>query len=536
MSTNQTFLIFVIAIILLTSVIGIVGRYMSRQRLFKSMETLWQTISPLESFIRPNSHFDYEYKLYKDKFESHSLVDDKTWSDLNMNAIFHKMNYNLTAIGEMKLYACLRGMLSISNKSLLSLFNDSAEFRKNVTYHLALIGKTVYPTFPDQITPVKRQNILFLCPFLPVISFAVIFINSQVGILLFLMSCLFNIILSATLKRTYEDDLKSIFYASNVLKQGYTISKIKHAPQPQVNFKQFRTARHLTSVLAEVNDEDIGAMVIKLVKLIFMLDYVLFHSIQKSYTTHMNELKNCFDYIAELDNHYALAMYRRTLECYTEPQIDDSNDGIVFSELTHPLIADAVANDFSLSQNILLTGSNASGKSTFMKSIAINIILASAIQTVTASKFVYQPGIVFTSMANADDVLSGDSYFMAELKSIKRIVEIPDNQKIYCFIDEIFKGTNTTERIAASESVLSFLHEKSNFRVIAATHDIELAELLKQRYENYHFNEVIENNNIHFDYKIKPGKANTRNAIELLKITSFPAKIYERAKDNVSNG
>ncbi|MEZ2005416.1 MutS family DNA mismatch repair protein, partial [Staphylococcus aureus] len=75
----------------------------------------------------------------------------------------------------------------------------------------------------------------------------------------------------------------------------------------------------------------------------------------------------------ELDNHYALAMYRRTLECYTEPQIDDSNDGIVFSELTHPLIADAVANDFSLSQNILLTGSNASGKSTFMKSIAINI-------------------------------------------------------------------------------------------------------------------------------------------------------------------
>lgn len=370
----------------------------------------------------------------------------------------------------------------------------------------------------------------------PVISFAVIFINSQVGILLFLMSCLFNIILSATLKRTYEDDLKSIFYASNVLKQGYTISKIKHAPQPEVNFKQFRTARHLTSVLAEVNDEDIGAMVIKLVKLIFMLDYVLFHSIQKSYTTHINELKNCFDYIAELDNHYALAMYRRTLECYTEPQIDDSNDGIVFSELTHPLIADAVANDFSLSQNILLTGSNASGKSTFMKSIAINIILASAIQTVTASKFVYQPGIVFTSMANADDVLSGDSYFMAELKSIKRIVEIPDNQKIYCFIDEIFKGTNTTERIAASESVLSFLHEKSNFRVIAATHDIELAELLKQRYENYHFNEVIENNNIHFDYKIKPGKANTRNAIELLKITSFPAKIYERAKDNVSNG
>ncbi|WP_049283943.1 MutS-related protein [Staphylococcus argenteus] len=533
MSTNQTFLIFVVAVILIASIVGIIGRYMSRQKLFKSMETLWQTISPLETFIRPNSHYDYEYQLYKDNYKPYTLVDDKTWSDLNMSAIFHQMNYNLTAIGEMKLYSCLRGMLTITNKSLLNLFNDNAEFRQHVTFHLALLGKSVYPTFPDQITPVKHHTLLMLCPFLPIITFAIIFINAQVGILLFLLSCLFNIILSAILKRTYEDDLKSIFYASNVLKHGYAISKVKHAPQPEVNFKHFRTARHLTSVLAEVNEEDIGAMVIKLVKLIFMLDYLLFHTIQKSYTTHMKELKNCFDYIAELDNHYSLAMYRRTLDVYTEPRIDETKNSIEFTELTHPLISDAIANDFSLSQNILLTGSNASGKSTFMKAIAINLILAKTTHTVTATKFVYQPGNVFTSMANADSVLSGDSYFMAELKSIKRIVNISGNQNIYCFIDEIFKGTNTTERIAASESVLSFLNQKPNFKVIAATHDIELAELLKNQYSNYHFNEVIENNKIHFDYKIKPGKANTRNAIELLRITSFPEQIYQRAKDNV---
>ena len=90
----------------------------------------------------------------------------------------------------------------------------------------------------------------------------------------------------------------------------------------------------------------------------------------------MKELKNCFDYIAELDNHYSLAMYRRTLDVYTEPRIDETKNSIEFTELTHPLISDAIANDFSLSQNILLTGSNASGKSTFMKAIAINLILA----------------------------------------------------------------------------------------------------------------------------------------------------------------
>ena len=156
-----------------------------------------------------------------------------------------------------------------------------------------------------------------------------------------------------------------------------------------------------------------------------------------------------------------------------------------------------------------------------MKALAINLILAQTIETATADAFSYRPGLVYTSMANADDVLSGDSYFMAELKSIRRLFDIETHMPVYCFIDEIFKGTNTTERIAASESVLSYLNHQPEYRIVAATHDIELSELLKDE--------------IHFDYKIKKGKANTRNAIELLRITNFPNKIYKRAKDQVKD-
>lgn len=138
-------------------------------------------------------------------------------------------------------------------------------------------------------------------------------------------------------------------------------------------------------------------------------------------------------------------------------------------------------------------------------------------------------------MANADDVLSGDSYFMAELKSIRRLFDIETDMPVYCFIDEIFKGTNTTERIATSESVLSYLDKELDYRVIAATHDIELSELLQPDYHNYHFNESIENNEIYFDYKIKEGKANTRNAIELLRITRFPNTIYKTHNNKLIN-
>src|SRR5699024_6902109 len=204
-------------------------------------------------------------------------------------------------------------------------------------------------------------------------------------------------------------------------------------------------------------------------------------------------------------------------------------------DVTHPLLTNAVPNTLTIDFQMLLTGSNASGKSTYMKAIALNLILAQTVQTVTANKFKYKPGSVFTSMANQDDVISGESYFMTELKAIRRLFNGQNNNYRYYFIDEIFKGTNTSERIAASESVLRYLNQQPNTRIMAATHDIELASLLQPDYKNYHFNETISDNEIHFDFIIKSGKANTRNAIELLRITDFPTPIYERAKNNVEH-
>lgn len=533
MSTHQTFLLLVACILLITFLVSIISRWVNRHQLYRKMEELWRYCLPIETFIRPNSRFDYQYETYQHQYEPESLIDDKTWSDLNMDNVFNTANFNLSAIGEMRFYASLRGMFHITNAKILTLFNEHDNFRQKVSYHLALLGKTIYPMFPDQITSIQRNKWLMLCPFLPFITFAIIFIEVQTGVLLFLASIMFNIVLSARLKRTYEDDLKSLFYSSNVLQQSYAISKLQDAPQPNVDFKHFKVARRFTGVLVDINEQDIGGAVIKLIKLTFMLDYVLFHAIQKSYHQYIDELMACYDYLGMLDNHYSLALYRRTLENYCEPEVTNNNQ-VEFTNLTHPLLDEAVPNDFNWSNHILLTGSNASGKSTFMKAVAINLILAQSINTVMASTFKYQPGYVLTSMANADDVLSGESYFMAELKSIKRIVALSTKRPVYCFIDEIFKGTNTTERIAASESVLTYLQHQSNFNIIAATHDIELADLLHNTFNNYHFNEVIEANEIHFDYKIKPGKANTRNAIELLRITEFPQSIYQRAKNAVT--
>lgn len=537
MTNNQTLVLIILTFIILITLVNVIISIIERRKQIAKINTLWDNKLKLESFIRPNSRFDAQYRTYRDHYNKQSFIDDKTWSDLNMDTLFHKINFNFTAIGEMRLYATLRGMFKVNQTSLINMFKDNKVFRLNVSYILSKIGKNVYPLFPDQMLPSKRNILLMFCPLLPFIGFAFIFLIPSKGILICLTFMILNAILSFKLKKSYDQDLKSIFYTANVIKQSQALSKIESTPAISVDFTHFKASRRFSGLLARVESQDMVSSIIMFIKLVFMIDYVLFHLIQRSYFKYQEEVMACYDYISILDNHYSIAMYQHTLTHYCYPKINNNINGLQMKSIIHPLLDEenAIANTIDISNHILLTGSNASGKSTFMKAVALNLILAQSIQTATAHSFIYQPGYVMTSMANADDVLSGDSYFMSELKSIRRLFNTYQCNKIYCFIDEIFKGTNTTERIAASESVLSYLDNQKAYQVIAATHDVELSILLENTYNNYHFNESIQENSIFFDYKIKPGKANTRNAIELLRITQFPIDIYQRAQQNIRN-
>lgn len=537
MTNNQTLVLIILTFIILITLVNVIISIIERRKQIAKINTLWDNKLKLESFIRPNSRFDAQYHAYRDYYNEQSFIDDKTWSDLNMDTLFHKINFNFTAIGEMRLYATLRGMFKVNQTSLINMFKDNKVFRLNVSYILSKIGKNVYPLFPDQMLPTKRNILLMFCPLLPFIGFAFIFLNPSKGILICLTFMILNAILSFKLKKSYDQDLKSIFYTANVIKQSQALSKIESTPAISVDFTHFKASRRFSGLLARVESQDMASSIIMFIKLVFMIDYVLFHLIQRSYFKYQEEVMACYDYISILDNHYSIAMYQHTLTHYCNPKINHNMNGLQMKSIIHPLLDEenAIANTIDISNHILLTGSNASGKSTFMKAVALNLILAQSIQTATAHSFIYQPGYVMTSMANADDVLSGDSYFMSELKSIRRLFNTHQCNKIYCFIDEIFKGTNTTERIAASESVLSYLDNQKAYQVIAATHDVELSTLIENTYNNYHFNESIQENSIFFDYKIKPGKANTRNAIELLRITQFPIDIYQRAQQNIRN-
>ena len=135
---------------------------------------------------------------------------------------------------------------------------------------------------------------------------------------------------------------------------------------------------------------------------------------------------------------------------------------------------------------MLLTGSNASGKSTFLKTVAVNMVLSETLCFACADSFTTAYHRIYSSMSLSDDLLAGDSFFLAEIKALKRILEAKESIaeiRVACFIDEVLKGTNTVERIAASAEILKYLKDNGVF-AMAATHDRELTEILKAEYEN----------------------------------------------------
>jgi DNA mismatch repair ATPase MutS len=188
--------------------------------------------------------------------------------------------------------------------------------------------------------------------------------------------------------------------------------------------------------------------------------------------------------------------------------------------LYHPLLEEPVLNDAAITRNSLISGSNASGKSTFIKAVAINGILAQTINTCTAARFQLRPALVVTSMAARDNILAGESYFIAEIRSLKRLVVQAQRHYCLCFVDEILKGTNTTERIAASTAILRQFSTLDSLCLVA-THDIELTVLLSDLFDNYHFKEQVTDEGVSFDYLIQSGPSRTRNAIKLLATMGF---------------
>lgn len=276
-------------------------------------------------------------------------------------------------------------------------------------------------------------------------------------------------------------------------------------------------------------------MIIEYVKIQFLVEPIIVFSALKNLRNNRNDIQNLYEYFGKIDLAISIASLRHGLKYFCKPKISPDFKGIGFIDIYHPLIPNCIPNTMAATeQSIILTGSNMSGKSTFIRSVTINTLFAQTINTCFATDFQLSPLQILSAIRISDDVLSGKSYYFEEVLAINKMVkESQTGIKTLFLLDEIFKGTNTIERIAAGKAVLSYICKNGNI-VFVSTHDIELTGLLGHNYDLFHFTEIVVDGVVHFDYKLKNGELKTRNAIKILEINGYPEDLIKEANE-ISN-
>ena len=238
-------------------------------------------------------------------------------------------------------------------------------------------------------------------------------------------------------------------------------------------------------------------------------------------------LREWIDIWSEIEVLLSLSVVGHTRETCCFPEILDGAPHIETADLTSLLIPEdtAIPNDTALeAETRIITGSNMSGKTTYMRTLASAAVLAYAGAPVCARQFALTPLHIFTSIQVNDDMAHGISTFYAELLRIKQMVEFSrkETPMLIC-IDEIFKGTNSADRIVGAQEAIRHL-TRSWCITIVTTHDFELCDLQSPNgipVTNFHFEEFYENNQIKFDYKLKEGRCHTTNARYLLQMAGI---------------
>lgn len=226
--------------------------------------------------------------------------------------------------------------------------------------------------------------------------------------------------------------------------------------------------------------------------------------------------------LGELESLLCFATMKKVSKHTCFPKFSEIR-GVEAKELAHPLIPNAtrVTNQLHIRNNILIiSGSNMSGKTTYLRTVGINIVLARAGGLVCAKEMELSDLQIITSMRIADDLNEGISTFYAELKRIKRILDAAEqDQRTLFLIDEIFRGTNSVDRLTGAKTVITRLSQLKAIGMVT-THDLELCDLAQKipLIKNYNFSEYYEDGKICFDYKIRDGKAKTTNAKYLMEL------------------
>lgn len=540
---------WILGTILILTVVFLIKNHLKEKRLFNLRKNI------INDWAKPKKNEYFNFNSISKFFinnthqtDAFHIISEKTQIDLDINQLFKFIDRTSSKIGQQYLYYKLRTIESIDR--LLMFDQLTKHFLNNKSLRIEsqlclsqLNSKNAYDLV-DLISglQVKKSKILWLVYTLTLSTIIFFFLGfyNPLFFILILPIYIVNMVLHFKNKANVNYYMSGVNQLSKTLRVAKKLAKFKEIKNHYTGLTFLRKIDDIklrTEFLGfETNllsNEYLFAiwMVIESFKILFNIEYILFNSFIESITKEKKSIEELFIFIGEIDTAIATASLKSSDSIFCTPEFVDEKK-ISVTNIIHPLIENCVSNNLcTKNKSILLTGSNMSGKTSFIRTVAINSILAQTLNICFSEKYKAPFFKLYSSIRISDDLLESKSYYLEEVLTIKKLIDVSEDESPCLFVlDEIFKGTNTIERISGGKGILSYLNKTNNI-VIVSTHDIELTEILKSNnYELFHFSEEINNDELIFDYKLKNGELKTRNAIKILELHNYPKEIINDAR------
>jgi hypothetical protein len=479
-----------------------------------------------------------------------SSIDDRTWRDLDLDAVYEVLDRATSRVGQQLLYHRLRSRRSVASLAAFDALASqmSVDTARREKYQLALASLRRPAAFDVwQLAEPGALNVTGRDWFSPAVALIVL-TSLVVGLwwpASFLITigaipgCLWVRLLNMRRVSTVIDTFRQIGPLISTADILATVVDDQNADltRPLIDDAPCLTRLRVVAgwvARDSVTMDPISGALFELVNFFLALDgnALLFGALELR--GRAPALERVITAVGEVDAAIAIASYRRHAVEWTRPCFQPVGSPVAIQSLRHPLLPNGVDNSvqFAPPHGVLITGSNMSGKSTFLRSIGVAAVMSQAVYTCTAKSYSCPMLSVRSCMGRSDDLASGRSYYLDEVQGILSLVRAGESTDVHIFLlDEIFRGTNAVERIAAGVAALAHLVGSTpKHLVIAATHDGELVSLLESTFSAFHFSDHVDATGLVFDYRLTEGPSTTQNAVALLELHGAPSAMIDRAK------
>ena len=479
----------------------------------------------------------------------------QTLSDIDFFQLFAHINHTTSKIGEQFLFHKLQH--PTNDLEQLTELNQQAFFftqnpllREEVQLELNRLGSrdaySVSLLLKEQLIEPPKWLRYLTFDILALIACIILSLKFSIAFLLAILIVAYNVTyLNYWNKRHILSFTKSLVQLDILIKVAQKLSK-KNIPfdaraiKGAAVFKKIQ--RRIRLLFVQTNPSgaadlsQIPIYLFEIFKAIFLIDLFTIFGLIRSIEKNQQQVSKIFEYIGAMDMAISVASLRASTDTWCNPSFTAAENKFSIKNVIHPLVFECVPNSLEvLDKGMLITGSNMSGKTTFLRALAINSLLAQTIYTCYAEHYIAPLLRLFSSIRIDDSIFEGKSYYLQEVTVMKELIDnVPSGYRNIFLIDEIFKGTNTAERIASAKAILSYLKKSANL-VFVSTHDVELSGLLSEDFDLYHFTETILEDQMNFDHCLKKGPLTTRNAIKILTMSGYPEEITKEASRLAEN-